>query len=704
MNRKIIITVVAILMPLMASAYNAEINGFYYNLNYSKKTAAITWAEGSNSVYTGKVTIPSEVDYNGQTFSVTRIEVTAFSYCTGLTSVEIPNSVTSVGESAFAGCTGLTSIEVPNSVTSIEASAFSGSGLTSFTFPSGVTKISNGTFNGCNGLTSYVIPSHITSIGEWAFAFCENLTSIQIPNSVTNIGYAAFWGTTGLTSIQLPNSVTSIGNNAFSDCTNLTSINIPNSVTFLGQNVFKGSGLLTDESSPVYYVDNCVVGYNQNYYMGDLVFEDGTRLICSRCFSECGTINSVTIPGSVVTICERAFYMSGATYAVIQDGVKEIGKSAFAGCSDLTSVYIGDGVETIGSGAFSSCSNLTNIRMPENVKNIGSGAFSETGWYNNQPDGLMYFGTIAYSYKGEMPENTSIEIREGTTTLLSFIFSGCSGLTSITIPESVTSIGKNAFQNCTNLTSIIIPSKVKTVEYATFGGCKALTTVNIGNVTSIDYWAFGDCEALTSFTIPNSVTTIGDEVFSGCTALTNLTIGSGVTTIGSYLFGYSGCNLNSLTVLAETPPVAQNNSFFNCTAELLVPESAAQKYMETEPWSNFMTIKTLGGSEVQKKKCAKPTVTVGDTYLYFISETEGVTYHFEISNNIFTSGSTEGNLLPFTKKITVSIRASKNGWEDSDPAIIEIDDLKIIGDANQDGKVDAADLVTTANIIMGKKE
>jgi len=114
----------------------------------------------------------------------------------------IPNSVTSIGSSAFSGCSGLTSVTIPNSVTSIGSSAFSGcSGLTSVTIPNSVTSIGYGTFSGCSGLTSVTIPNSVTSIGIYAFQYCSALTSVTIPNSVTSIGSHAFYYCSALTSI-----------------------------------------------------------------------------------------------------------------------------------------------------------------------------------------------------------------------------------------------------------------------------------------------------------------------------------------------------------------------------------------------------------------------------------------------------------------------------------------------------------------------
>ena len=117
-------TALLLLCATAATAHDFVVDGIYYNItNDTNKTVKVTYKGTSYSYYsneyTGSVVIPESVTYNGTTYSVTSIGQSAFGGCTGLTSIEIPNSVTSIGESAFHGCTGLTSIEIPNSVTSI---------------------------------------------------------------------------------------------------------------------------------------------------------------------------------------------------------------------------------------------------------------------------------------------------------------------------------------------------------------------------------------------------------------------------------------------------------------------------------------------------------------------------------------------------------------------------------------------------------
>ena len=124
----------------------------------------------------------------------TSIGANAFTECSGLTSIDIPNSVTSIGDRAFYECESLTSIGIPSGVTSIGDGAFWWcKSLTSIDIPSGVTSIGESTFESCMSLTSIVIPNSVTSIGNQAFAYCSSLTNINIPDSITSIDDCAFY-------------------------------------------------------------------------------------------------------------------------------------------------------------------------------------------------------------------------------------------------------------------------------------------------------------------------------------------------------------------------------------------------------------------------------------------------------------------------------------------------------------------------------
>ncbi len=315
-----------------------------------------------------------------------------------------------IGNSAFSGCSGLTSVTIPNSVTSIGSGAFYGcSSLTSVTIPNSVTSIGSSAFYGCSSLTSVTIPNSVTSIGSYAFCNCSGLTSVTIPNSVTSIGIYAFYNCSGLTSVTIPNSVTSIEACTFRDCSSLSSVTIPNSVTSIVRSAFDGCSSLPVINNLRYadtYLLEAVDRTRSTY-----TIKDGTRWIGAHAFEDCSSLTSVTIPNSVTSIGGDAFSgCSSLTSVTIPNSVTSIGYEAFYKCSSLTSVTIGNSVTSIGDRAFYFCSSLTSVTIPNSVTSIGHYAF-------NGCSGL-----------------TSVTIPNSVTSIGSSAFSGCSGLTAIYVP------------------------------------------------------------------------------------------------------------------------------------------------------------------------------------------------------------------------------------------------------------------------------
>lgn len=249
----------------IASAYDFEVGGVYYRINYDSISVMVTYgASYTPGSYSGHVTIPSEVSYNSMTYSVTGIGQNAFRNSSGLTGVDIPNTVTRISDDAFASCTGLTEITLPESLEKLGGGVFMYcSGLTSLFIPANVSDISSHLLYRADNITSIkvdprnrkydsrddcnaiintsrrfliqgcnysTIPEGVIRIDDVAFAYCDKITEVKFPSTLVAIGFEAYRGCTGLTRINLPEGTIQISGQGFRDCTNLKTITFPSTM------------------------------------------------------------------------------------------------------------------------------------------------------------------------------------------------------------------------------------------------------------------------------------------------------------------------------------------------------------------------------------------------------------------------------------------------------------------------------------------
>ncbi len=398
---------------------------------------------------------------------------------------------------------------------------------------------------------SLIIPTSfagkpVKTVGYGAFKECNWLKSVIVPEGIINVEGSAFADCGSLTAVTLPSSLRNLGKGAFNNCP-IEQATIPGfAVRDIPGEKLKDVIIISGD-----YIDNNTFYNYKN--LKSITLADSIRSIGNSAFEGCGNLRGITLPDKVSSIGENAFMgCRNLSVVTLGNSLTQIAKSAFENCVSLTSITIPDGVTTIGESAFYHCNGLTDIDLPDKVMNIEKNTF---------------YGCESL---------TAVNIGNGVKRVGYSAFENCVSLVNITISESVTSIGKDAFSGCKSLSNITVsddnsrfksidgnlyskdgqtlmqyavgksdaeftvPDEVTTIGENAFYGCNSLTIVKIGNrVKNIEDNAFNSCGDLTSIIVPDSVTSIGNDVFNGCGSLTDVEIGGGVTSIGESVFG--GC-------------------------------------------------------------------------------------------------------------------------------------------------------------------
>ena len=533
-----------------------------------------------------------------------------FLNCANLKSVVLPNGLKTIGYGAFSLCSGLESVTIPETVTYIKSGAFYDCDkLTAIALPSGLLRIDDNAFASCDLLESVTIPDSVTLIGRGAFSgeklrafygkyassdnklivfdgtvICSalgGLTEYSIPNVVKIIDFCAFSGYKNIKKFTIPNSVVSIGDGSFSYCTSLQDITIPDSVTeIVGGSFFNCTSLTS-----------AILSKNLTK-IGDATFMNCSKLKNIYCSAvtppQCGkdlfegvtTDFRIYVPASSVSAYKSASGWSTYADAIVADPASEPTEPAnneiwYTSTDGAVIAYNSGGV----SGANIVSNTYTNgkgvLTFDGNVTKILSNPFSAKSKLKSivLPNSVTHIYTQAFGYCYNLVD---VDLGSGLTYIGNAAFDACSALTSITIPDSVTFIGPAPFLACYNL--------------ANFYGAAA-TDDHKGLVIDNTFVAFAPAGP-TEYSIPHGVTVIQDGSFNDCQKITKVTIPATVVEIEEQAF-YRCYALSVVNCLPTTPPTLLMHSSYGTfdsnasDRKIYVPTSSVSAYKSASGWSTY---------------------------------------------------------------------------------------------------------------------
>lgn len=484
---------------------------------------------------------------------------------TSITSLAIPSTVREIGEAAFQSASSVTELSLNDELDSIGANAFNGlkkavinkvtikegatvgakafynlallaeldyqasvlpegafyncAALTKVTLSDAIEELPNDAFNGAKLIETINIPTSLKKVGTDVFSGNTKITAMALPETLEEVADKAFEKMTGLLEVTVPANVSKFGTQVFSGCTAMTKAVLNNSLTKLPNTTFSGCSKLADVTLP-----------NTITEIGDTALK-GTA------------ITALELPATVTTLGTSAFEGCKSLKTFSGAGVKVIGKSAFASCTSLTSVTISDELAVLESGTFSGCSALANFTLPSSLTEIGYSALQGTAITSfTLPENVKFDASgSGMLFKG-CTKLATVTLNSNVTNLGTELFSGDTALTSVTGLGSVTYLGTKVFNGCKKLTTIDLDaSKVTNLGANSFQDCTALTEAFIptnAKYTSMSNCTFQGATGLTSVTLPENVTSVGQQVFKNCTKLTTLTIESAALTTTSKMASY----------------------------------------------------------------------------------------------------------------------------------------------------------------------
>lgn len=576
-----------------------------------------------------------------------------------ITKVVINSGVTQIGDYSFYECSKLKTISIPSSVTEIREGVFFGchSLETPIVIPDGQYRIERDMFHECYKLPSVTIPNSVVYIDMEAFSHCYSLTSLHIPASVKEIDGTAFIYCSGLTSITVaegnPNFYSTPGLNAL--ICKFADVSYPykaNTILAISRNASIPAGGPWN------------TGYNLFSGRDDIVtfvVPDNLNMFWQDTFADCPNLTTfVTHSASFPKGCFMNCTSLTDLYLYYNESLVNFSDDVFRGIptENLTLHVPASLVDRYKTNIAPYYEGITIVPLADLTKPVEIGGIyyqldpeTKTAQVVAKPEGT-YAGVL------NIPATVSLEFKTYTVTSVApKAFAGSDGITAITVATG------NTYLDARNGCNAIIDKAAKTL----LAGCAAST-------------------------IPTTVTSIGEGAFAGLTTLTSLSLHSGITAIGADAF--AGCTgLTAIECYAEKVPMIGDGAFTDVTATMQVLASTKEAYQ--------MALAAYTGITVVNfpEKIKTPTITYGDGKVKFRCETEGVTFHYQITGTA-TNQKDTGDEVELSPVYQVKVYATKDGWIDSDEVSLPINALSIKGDVNGDGVVNVSDVTMVVNMIL----
>ena len=413
--------------------------------------------------------------------SVSSISTGAFAYCTKIKTIKIPETIKVLASRVFYKCSALETIEMANDISSIGEATFAYTALKSFKVPASVTELGKGAFSYCAALESVTFAEGfaLTELSANLFSNCTALKAIDIPETVITIGNGAFHTCTALESVKLGSKTETISQNAFVNCAAIKEVTLPDSVKTIGRNGI-GLSLVNNVATPnanikFYAFEGGTAGnFLKNAgitftSLGMSGFAPYAELEVKPITGANGEYELVKYTGTLTEVAIHETYKDGKITKIAADFMKDN--------KTVVSVKLPDSIKEIGASAFEGCSALASINIPTGVTTIADKTFKGTAITELLPNAaakaLTKIGASAFEGCSAL-KNVKIDSSSKLVEIGDKAFAG-TAITTFTAPKTLTTIGNNAFDGCTKLLYINLLGAAPTVGTGILNNTTPLT-------------------------------------------------------------------------------------------------------------------------------------------------------------------------------------------------------------------------------------